>query len=87
MDKIEGARAFETEIMRFESCLARVAIQHEDIRPPNMLWSQENDGVMFIDLERATEIRRRALPELLANRKRQRGFGAAKKEVWIMGRR
>jgi len=79
VDKIEGARAFKTEIMRFERRLARVGIQYEDIRPPNMLWSQENNGVMFIDLERATEIRRRALQELPANRKRKRGFGAAKR--------
>ena len=48
-----------------------------------MFWSQKHDDL--IDLERATEIRRRALQKLPANRKRQRGFGAAKKKGMDQG--
>ena len=87
VDKVKGAKDFDTDIKRFESQIARLGVQHEDIRPPNMLWNQEADGVMFIDLERATEIRRIALQELPGNRKRRRSFGAAKNEVWIKGGR
>jgi len=48
-----------------------------------MLWNQEAYGVMFIDLERATEIRRIALQEIPANRKRKQSFGASKNEMRI----
>ena len=81
IDKVKEARAFETDIMQFERRIAGMGVRHEDIRPPNMLWSQENDGVMFIDLERATEIRRIALQELPANRKRKQSFEAARKQT------
>ena len=64
VDKVGGERGFEADIRRFERRLAGIGIQHEDIRLPNMLWSQENNVVMFIDFERSTEIRRRALQEI-----------------------
>jgi len=38
---------------------------------------------MFIDLERATKIRRIALQELPANRERKQSFEASKKEMRI----
>ncbi len=85
IDKVKGVRNFETEIMRFESKIARMGVQHKDIRPPNMLWNQESNGVMFIDLERATEIRRIALQELPVNRKRKQSFGAGRNEMGIKG--
>lgn len=39
IDKIKGVRNFEKAIMRFEGQIARMGVQHEDIRPPNMLWN------------------------------------------------
>ena len=45
--------------------------------PPNILWNQEADRVMFIDFERATEISRRPLQELPGNRKRKRNLAAS----------
>ncbi len=85
IDKVNRAKAFETEIIRFEKLIAGMGIRYEDLRPPNMLWSQENHGVMFIDLGRATEIRRTALQELPANRKRKQSFGAARKQICKQG--
>ena len=82
IDKAKEVRAFGKEIMLFERRIARMGVRHGDIRPPNILWSQENDAVLFIDLERATEIPRIALQELPANRKRKQSFGAAEKRVW-----
>ena len=55
-----------------------MGVQHENIRPLNMFWSRETDGIMFIDLERATEIRRIVFQEIPANRKPKRNAGAAK---------
>ena len=83
VDKVKGETTFDVEIKHFERQIARMGVQHEDIRPPNMLWSQENGGVMFIDLERATEIRRIALQEIPANRKRKRSAEAAKPAATI----
>lgn len=54
--------------------------------PPNMLWNQEADKVMFIDFERATEISRRPLHDLPGNRKRKRN-SAASDELDIKGGR
>ena len=54
--------------------------------PPNMLWNQEADRVMFIDFERATEISRRPLQELPGNRKRKRNLTASD-ELEIKGGR
>jgi len=46
-------------------------------------FDQEADEDMFIDLERATKIRRIALQELPANRKRKQSFEASKKKMRI----
>ncbi|MCJ1472398.1 hypothetical protein MMC13_001046 [Lambiella insularis] len=64
IDKVKGERTFDMKIKQFERQIARMGVQHEDIRPQNVLWSQETEGVMFIDLERATDISRTPLQEL-----------------------
>ena len=72
IDKVKGGRTFDIEIKHFESQIARLGVQHEDIRLPNMLWSRETNAVIFIDFERATETRGKALQEIAVNRKRKR---------------
>jgi len=74
VDKVKGARSFKMDIKQFEGEIAQLGVQHEDLILDNMLWNEEADGMMFIDLERATEIRRTALQELPVNRKRKRSF-------------
>lgn len=86
INKVKGERTFDMEIKQFERQTARMGVQHEDIRPPNMLWNQETEGIMFIDLERATEILRIPLQELPGNRKRNRSL-AATDELEIKGGR
>ena len=86
IDKVKGERTFDMEIKQFERQISRMGVQHEDIRPPNMLWSQETERIMFIDLERATEISRIPLQELPGNRKRKRSL-AATDELEIKGGR
>ena len=80
-DQINVMRKYNTEITQFESQIARLGVQHEDIRPPNMLWNQETGGVMFIDFERSTEVGSRALQEISPNRKRKRSPGGVKTEL------
>ena len=80
-DEMNVMREYSKEITHFESQIARLGVQHEDIRPPNMLWNQETGGVMFIDFERSTEIRGRALQEITPNRKRKRSFEVVKTEL------
>ena len=77
IDRIKEVRSFDTETRSFRTRIAHMGVRHGDLRPPNMLWNQENHKVMFIDFERATEIRRAVLQELPANRKRKQSLGAA----------
>ena len=70
---------FDREVIRFEGEIARLGVKHGDLRLPNMLWNDEIDGVMFIDLERATEIPTTTLQGLSVKRKRKRrGIGLEK---------
>ena len=78
IDRIETRGAFQVEIERFESRIAEIGVRHEDIRLPNMLWNHETKGIMFIDLERATEVRRVVFCEVTGNGKRKRGFEMVK---------
>ena len=80
-NEINVMRKYSTEITQFESQIARLGVQHEDIRPPNMLWNQETGGVMFIDFERSIEVRGRALQEITPNRKRKRSLEIVKTEL------
>ena len=80
-NEINVMRKYSKEITDFESQISRLGVQHEDIRPPNMLWNQETGGVMFIDFERSTEIRGRALLEITPNRKRKRSPEVVKTEL------
>ena len=79
VDKFKGVKNLEMEVKRFESEVARLGVQHGDLRRPNMLWNEEVDGVMFIDLERATEIPTRTLQEFSVNQKRKRRNSSAEK--------
>ena len=81
IDEINVMRTYSTQITQFESQIARLGVQHEDIRPPNMLWNQETGGVMFIDFERSIEVRGRALQEITPNRKRKRSPEVVKTEL------
>lgn len=72
---------FYKEIQQFESRIARLGVQHEDIRLPNMLWNQEIGGVMFIDFERSTEVQSSALQEISPNKKRKRSPAGVKTEL------
>lgn len=85
VDLVYPTRNFDTEIKQFESRIARLGVQHEDIRPPNMLWNQENGGVMFIDFERSIEVRSSALQEVSPNKKRKRSPGGVKVELGNQG--
>ena len=69
---VHPKRRFDTEIKQFETRLARLGVQHEDLRRPNMLWNEETGGVMFIDFERSIEIPSTALQEISPNKKRKR---------------
>ena len=81
VDSVHPKRRFDTEIKQFETRLARLGVQHEDIRPPNMLWNEETGGVMFIDFERSTEIPSSALQEISPNKKRKRSPLGIKTEL------
>lgn len=81
VDQSKGANNCETEIVQFERYIPGVGVRHKDIRPANMLWSQEYERIMFIDLERAVQIGRTPPQELPANRKRRRSTIALKSEV------
>ena len=81
LDETNVMRKYSTEVTHFESQIARLGVQHEDIRPPNMLWNQETGGVMFIDFERSIEVRGRALQEITPNRKRKRSPEVVKTEL------
>ena len=78
---VHPKRRFDTEIKQFESRIARLGVQHEDLRRPNMLWNEETGGVMFIDFERSIEIPSSALQEISLNKKRKRSPLGIKTEL------
>ena len=81
VNRVHPKRRFDTEIKQFETRLARLGVQHEDIRGPNMLWNEETGGVMFIDFERSIEIPSSALQEVSPNKKRKRSPLGMKTEL------
>ena len=57
-----GAGNFSSEVKRTVTRVERAGVSQRDVRPPNMLWNEENNRPMLIDFERSVIHQSRRAP-------------------------